>query len=237
MRSSLFQRLLMVSLSAMVLFVGGCRGNFNIPSSPTPPSPAILWNSAYVRSSSWSAGTAWSAGFSAGVTLSVDGLPESTALVTLSGAGGSVSLTYVGPVTTGGNVMAFYQYAWGGGGDAMVFPSPVPIGYQPGQNYTFTTVTSAGTASVTVQAPGGINIGTNTVTWTYEGNNDQVLVYNASATVFSTTGDANSPVAITIPNFVTNATSATVEQDVNAIPGAAPGSSFIISQRLAYSPL
>lgn len=223
--------------AGFLLFGAACSRKAGAPSLPSAPapSPAILWNSAYVTGSSWSGGTAWTSSFSAGVTLSVNGLAESTDTVTLAGAGGSVPLTYAGPVTVSGSPMALYRYAWSYAGDGVPQFTP-PIAYQPGQPYSLTTVTSAGTAGVTAVAPGQVGFGAGSVTWTYEGNNDQVAVYNSASTVFSTTGDANSPVSVSSPFSIFDTLSVTVQQVVTSIPGAAPGSVFTISQVSSYFP-
>lgn len=218
----------------------------SVPSAPVPTS-TIVWNSAYIASSScYTGGTPYCGSFEAGVTLSVNGLPESTTGVSLTGPAYttsfpatyvgiiSVPLVYVGPVTVSGNAYAFYHLIIPDG--PMMFPPVTQISYIPGQSYTLTTVTSAGTASITETAPGGFGGGTSSagtsVTWSYEGNADQVAVYSGGVTYFTTTGDAVSPVLVP-PLPYTNPGTAFVEscQKVdNNIPGAAPGSFFYISQ-------
>ncbi len=226
-----------------------CTKPFKLPAAPASAS-TILWNSAYISGYSvYTGGAPGFGGFGAGITLSVNGLPESTAIVTMTGPGFSssppygvvatvsVPLTYVGPVTVSGNPYAFYSYSQFYSGAISILTTPVTtLAYQAGQTYSLTTVTSAGTASVTEVAPGGFGGGTSsagsTVTWGVEGNADQVFVAGGGVTTFTTTGDANSPVFIPA-SARTGTLQSRVEicqQVVSNIPGAAPGSFFYISQ-------
>ena len=229
------KRLILLLVSSFLFLPNGCTKLISLPSAPAPTS-TIFWNSAYVtRSACYTGGVPYCGSFDAGVTLSVNGLPESTAAVTLTGPSGSVPLTYVGPVTAFGTVYAFYQYTHMDG--PMIIPPPFIFAYVPGQNYILTTFTSAGTASVTAVAPGGFGGGASsagiTVSWSFEGNADQVLVVAPGpVTTFVTTGDANSPVFSPSSAYTSLWASRTFScrQIANNISGAAPGSVFTISQ-------
>lgn len=96
---------------------------------------------------------------SAQLDLQVNGLPDSTAGVTLSGsgAGGSLPLTYSGPSTVSGLNCSHFQTG---------------ITYTPGATYILKSTTSAGSVSATIVAPGGISLAPDYsfITWGYLGN-------------------------------------------------------------------
>ncbi len=207
------------------------------PTTPPPPAP-ILWNSADLTSSTFDTGGApFTESFMAGVTLSVNGLPEATDKVTLTCPGGSTAaLTYVGPVTVSGKAMAYYSYTKV---NTALYPIPF-ITYRPGQKYILTTVTSAGTAAVTAVAPGGFTGAASIappgllVSWPYGGTNDHIWVVSSGAvTTFTTTGNAISPVLIPASAYTSFFSGAyfTFQRIVTTIPGARVGSSFSIAQR------
>src|SRR6185503_5168092 len=120
-------------------------------------------------------------------------------LVTLKDltSGYSNTLPYLAPVTVGASVYARYG-GWGGG---MLFPVGPP---QAGHLYALTSITSAGTASATLTAPGGLNFeGTfggpvTQISWTVEGNDDSVSIFSGSPVTLALWAgpDAVSPVVI-----------------------------------------
>jgi hypothetical protein len=105
---------------------------------------------------------------SAAVYLSVNGLAETTAGITITTPSGDVPMTFMyGP---GSNMF-------------MVGNSVV---YQPGGAYTLNITTSIGNASATVTAPNGtLSLASDGsgATWTEEGNHDYAYVTDESAPV------------------------------------------------------
>ena len=158
------------------------------------------------------------------VDVSVNGRPESSDTVVLS--------TPSGPVT--------YAYQSSGSGLAgfnLILTSPA---YQPGGNYQLTVYTSIGTAtSAVLTAPGNITVNTSgsPASWTYEGNQDTVVVTGPPGTTYNSTTaigpDADSPVILPPSAYPTPGTYTVAVNTVNqtqTFTNAALGSDFSLFQ-------
>ncbi len=142
------------------------------------PGSGIFWGPAEIGS--FPGVTGW-------LSLAVNGSPESTAGVTLTTPSGNVPFTYSG---VNGSMAAY---------------SPASsFTYIPGGTYTMTTVTSIGTATASLVAPGPVSIAPDgsQASWTYEGNEDYVTVqelfspYNFTLQTYNLTSDVDSPYSI-----------------------------------------
>ncbi len=187
----------------------------------------IFWhpNSAYLHSVSPTSEFSF---FS--LLLTVDGVPESTAEVTLTGPGGTVTIPYTGQTTFDSRFFAQYQ------------SSNLSLAYVPGATYTVTTVTSIGTASVVITAPGGITVAPDgsQVSWEYEGDNERISIFTPSFTPAfnSDDGDKTSPFSIPVSAYGAGPGTYKVSVDIRrrftTVTGGAPGTQFVaIDQRLA----
>ncbi len=187
----------------------------------------IFWhpNSAYLHSVSPTSEFSF---FS--LLLTVDGVPESTAEVTLAGPGGTVTIPYTGQTTFDSRFFAQYQ------------SSNLSLAYVPGATYTVTTVTSIGTASAVITAPGGITIAPDgsQVSWEYEGDNERIFVNTPSSTPAfrSGDGDKTSPFPIPVSAYGMGPGTYKVTVDIRrrftTVTGGAPGTQFlVIDQRRA----
>lgn len=198
--------------------------------TPFPPSDTgIYWESAVVSFSNYGGSDLEVAS----LNLWVDGLPEATAAVTISGPGvpGSMPLTYAGPVTVSGSVYANYKtYA---------------LSYQPGTDYTLSTVTSAGTISATTSAPGGIFFAPDKswVDWTFAGDYFSFAGVHAptcwpgsGGCGWTLTVGSPEPLAVPPVNLLPGYTSVTSEdiyviiKNSILVSGASGGSRFNVSQ-------
>lgn len=258
------RRGLLAALLGITVLQVGCRAILSNPSSPLSVTPVgIVWNSANLAESEISYDATGlqselSTSLTASVNLLVNGTPESTAVVSLTGAGGSVTLAYQGPATVLGIVYAsylglldHYQSAanyfsyWNG-----------PVTYAPGQTYTLTTVTSAGTASASAAAPGPIQNTVSTsplgfnVSWSGGNGNQIVVVDNSSAVTTYSSSGLPSPVFIPGSDFSSasglgglpgvlgsgDTESISVQQTASNVSGAAIGSTFTIYDSIDGNP-
>ena len=138
-------------------------------SSPTymaTPPMGIVWDPALIMNVN---GAVFSS-----LYLSVNGVLEATAGVTLTTPSGNVPYTFI----AGGSGRGSYAY----------YGNSVTFVYQAGQPYTLTTVTSIGTATATVIAPGGnftLAPDDSWISWLVEGNEDFVRVMNLAMLGFT----------------------------------------------------
>lgn len=164
--------------------------------SPTPTASAtstsaIDWGQASVSRVTSSGITS----LSAQLYLAVNGQPVSSATVVLGGTGVSGPVTLPPApgslVTLGGKAYQDYHQNTG-------------WTYQPGQTYSLTSVTSAGTASATLAAPGPITIATDGLQagWGTDTNDNFVSVQSAVTTTFSACcAGIHSPFAIPVTAY------------------------------------
>jgi len=159
----------------------------------TPVPSGIYWERAYVSKNV--AGTP-----SAFLYLAVNGLPTSSAAVTLTWGANSAPLTFNGAITITGTAYGVYRQD--------------TITYQAGTTYVLTVNCSAGTAVGTCLAPGGITTATDgsTTSWLTNGNQGaQVQVQGPSPATTTTyfTGSATTP--WTIPTSTAYPTTGTYQ--------------------------
>ena len=196
-----------------------------VTATPTVTSTAtsgIDWETAQVYHSTGNPGFAY-------VYLAVNGQAVTTAGVTLSGtfSGSPLAMPSDGnsyPIS--GKNYALYQ-AFG-------------VSYQPGQTYTLTTVTTAGTASASVTAPGNIAFAAldshgavTQVAWGTSGSYNAVYVQENSPTSQQTFSTSVSGSPVTLPGTASPDGSGSiytvtvqVERDLYTVTGADFSSSF-----------
>ena len=153
--------------------------------------------------------------------LWLNGVPDDTAAVTLASP--------VGPV--------HYHNS----GSGIYYPDST-ITYIPGQSYTLTAITSGGTATATLIAPGGnmtVSPDGSTATWDVEGNEDWIKVTQAGGPYLGTyrsydfTTDMDSPAAIPSSAYPTlgNYGVLVVPQNTTFnVTGAMPGSRYTVNE-------
>lgn len=155
--------------------------------------------------------------------MSVNGAAETTAAITLTTPSGDVPLIY------------YSQYYPGYG----YYGSAATFAYVPGGTYTLTTITSIGTATATLVAPGGgvsVSPDGSTASWNVEGNEDYINVWGGGLAGFSyqsgkTTSDVDTPFPIPSSAYPVPGTYRVEVVPQNAtynVTGAAPGSYFYI---------
>jgi len=155
--------------------------------------------------------------------LAVDQVAVSNATITMKGPSLEAELSYVGTYTDScGNVLAHYTYEF--------------TGYQAGVTYEMLLSTTKGDIAVSQVSPGNVTIETDgtQVSWTAEGNEDQVYVTNlaTSGEEFRAPGiDQVSPVSIpfdTFPSGHMYTITGFTGNYLRNIPGAAAGSYFTV---------
>jgi TolB protein len=158
--------------------------------------------------------------------IAVDGQAADSAQVTLTGPeGASTPLQFSAPEQIGG--VTYARFA----------ANPLGIPYVPGGSYTLTSVTSAGTASATFVAPGGITAAADgsQAAWTHDGTSEQILVVSPAAWA-SEPADRTSPYLVPAEAYGAGPgvyrLAVIVNSTITAIDGAAAGSSIDISDGL-----
>jgi hypothetical protein len=163
-----------------------------ISPTPGPPSTGIYWLGANVTNNFQFAGfVSQATTFQCDIFMILNGMPESTCGVTVTGPNGSAPVTYI---DTFAIVMEPQIYANYG-------TNITAFSYQVGATYTLTTTTSIGTATASMVAPGNFIVASNgsQVTWITPGNYNGVFVANPLGNfVFDQQPcvDINSPVNI-----------------------------------------
>lgn len=198
------------------------------PASPTPTPtlgsvPGILWLP--VSNFSHTVGSFDLTSLS--LMMTVNGLAETTATVTLARGDTSVPIPYASTVTFSGLQAAVYNVS-----DLRALP------YVAGATYTLTAVTSAGTASLSFVAPGEITIAADgsQIAWTHDGSEEEIQVYAPSNALGFRAGpvDLASPFPIPAEAYGEGAGSyrvaGTVRRTFAEVAGAAPESRLAVSQ-------
>ena len=185
--------------------------------TPVLPTTGIYWNSTVVKFTSGSTVACCSAASNSALHLLVNGLPESTASVTLSTPAGDIPYIY------GGTQLGCAEY----------HPNSYsPLPYQPGGTYILTAITSIGTSSASGILPGvtaALSADHLTASWTVPGNADYVQVFNNTTYLFPfyTPGPvALSPLSIPASAYATSGSYSVMMVLVNkiAVTGATAGS-------------
>ena len=184
-----------LGLALALSLAAGCGGNNNpaAPNNPMPsPTPTPLFSSGiYWKLAQFTHDSRY--GTSASLYLEVDGQPVTDATVLLSGPGLSAPVTIPYVFTSTFPEGPFSNYIRSSG-----------LTYVAGGDYTLTTLTTAGTASATLTAPGNFSITPDgsLITWTVEGNQDSAVVAKDGVRVYSSgSGDIDSPFSVPTTAF------------------------------------
>lgn len=176
-----------------------------LPTAGTIPN-GIVWGAAEIMSTDY---IGLHLDVSVMLYLAVNGAPESTDAVTMSGPGYAGPVSYNGPATVSGDVFAFYTSPAAG------------ITLVAGAPYTLTTVTSIGTATSVVTAPADPFLSADgyTATWAGPSMFNQTEIYNTIPNeVWSTPNCVNqfSPLSIPVTAY-TGSASGTYYTYVNSV--------------------
>lgn len=160
--------------------------------------------------------------------LSVNGAVETTCAVTLTTPSGNVPFAYSGP-------SSYPNYA--------IYSPTTPILYQPGGTYTMTTITSIGTATASLTAPGGgVSISPDglTTSWNVEGNEDYLNIKQTGGGYtyqsINYTMDLDSPFSVPASAYPAPGSYyvwLAAENTNYNVTGAAPGSYFMLTDLLS----
>lgn len=213
----MFKGIILVSaiILALTAWLTGCTTSVP-PVSPAPPNQNILWDSANLTALIGVPGE--SASFCMG--LSVNGAADPTATVTITGPGGSYAAIQGYTSKTNED---YFQVEF----------SPCA----PGQVFTLTTVTAAGTASASLTMPGPVTLSADgfTVSWGNGGNTGGIEVFEPKTNQityqsYPSVTSLSSPTTIPASAYPTTGTTYSVNiailNSTTNILGTASGSFF-----------